>query len=73
MASIMTSMPLLGDSSPNVRMTERPLNPSAGLCRVRLDKRKVGNAVGDDLDLFVRHTIDGAQQLASLVGHHDDL
>ena len=28
MASIMTSMPLLGDSRPNVRMTERPLNPS---------------------------------------------
>ncbi len=44
-----------------------------GLGRVGLDKRKVGNAMGDDLDLVVRHAIDAAQQLASLVGHHDDL
>ena len=29
--------------------------------------------MGDDLDLVVRHAIDAAQQLASLVGHHDDL
>ena len=29
--------------------------------------------MGDDLDFFIRHTIDAAQQLASLVGHHDYL
>ena len=28
MASIMTSMPLLGDSRPNVKITDRLLNPS---------------------------------------------
>ena len=27
----------------------------------------------DDLDLVVRHLIDAAQQLAALLGHHDDL
>ena len=54
-------------------MTERSLKSEFGLCRVGLDKRKVGNAVGDDLDLVVRHAIDAAQQLAALVGHHDDL
>ena len=44
-----------------------------GLCRVRLNKRKVGNAMGNDFDFFVRHAIDATQQLASLVGHHDYL
>ena len=44
-----------------------------GLCGVGLHKRKVGYAVGDDLDLVVRHAIDAAQHLASLVGHHDNL
>ena len=69
----MTSMPLLGDSKPNVRMTDRLLNPSLAFAVVRRDKRKVGDAVGDDLDLVVRHAIDIAQQFTALAGHHDDL
>ena len=73
MASIMTSMPLLGDSRPNVRMTDRPLKSEPGLRRIGFDKRDVGNAVGNDLDLVVRHLIDAAQQFAALVGHHHDL
>ena len=54
-------------------MTERSLKSEFGLGSVGLDKRKIGNAVGNDLDLVVRHAIDAAQHLASLVGHHDDL
>ena len=73
MASIMTSMPLFGDSRPNVRMTDLPLESELGLGRVGLDKGDVRNAVRDDLDLVGRHVIDAAQQLAALLGHHDDL
>ena len=54
-------------------MTDRSAKSELGLGRVRLDKRNIGNAVGDDLDLVIRHAIDAAQQFASLVGHHDDL
>ena len=54
-------------------MTERSLNPSLAFAASGSTKRKVGNAVRDDFDLVVRHAIDAAQQLASLVGHHDDL
>ena len=54
-------------------MTGRSAKSELGLGRVRLDKRNVGNAVRDDLDLVVRHPIDAAQQFAAFLGHHDDL
>ena len=54
-------------------MTDLPLKSEPGLRRIGLDEGDVGNAVGNDLDLVVRHLIDAAQQLAALVGHHDDL
>ena len=43
-----------------------------GLGLVRLDEGKIGNAVGDDLDLVGRKPVDRAQHVAALFGHHDD-
>ena len=54
-------------------MTDLPANPSLAFAASGVDKGDVGNAVGDDLDLVVRHLIDAAQQFAALVGHHHDL
>ena len=54
-------------------MTDRAVESEPGLRRIGLDKRDVGNAVGNDLDLVVRHLIDAAQQLAALFGHHHHL
>ena len=61
MASIMTSMPLFGESRPNVRMTALSLKPSLALASSGSTNANVGNAVRDDFDLFVGHLIDGAQ------------
>ncbi len=56
------------------RQNDRPVAESEfGLCRIRRDKRKVRDAMGNDLDLVVRHAIDVAQQFPALAGHHDDL
>ena len=44
-----------------------------GLRLIRLDERKVGNAVRNDFDLVGRHLIDGAQQFARLLRHHHDV
>ena len=43
-----------------------------GLGLLGLDEREVGNAVRDDFDLFRRHPVDGAQQLAAFLRHDDD-
>src|SRR2546429_3659031 len=37
-----------------------------------LNEREVGCAVCDDIDLFCRHPINGAQQLATFLRHDDD-
>ena len=50
-----------------------PAEFKLGLGCVGCGKRYVGNAVGNDLDLVVRHVIDAAQEFVALVGHHDDL
>ena len=54
MASIMTSMPLLGESRPKVRITALPPKPSLALAAVGRDERGVGDAVRNDLDLIRR-------------------
>lgn len=72
MASIMTSMPLLGDKRPKVRMTGRPGESELGLRRGGLDEGDVGNAVRDDIDLVRRNSIHRLQELAALFGHDDD-
>ena len=72
MASITNSMPLLGERSPNVRMTVLLPKPSLAFDLLGLDERKVGSAVRDDLDLFHRRPVHGAQQFAALVRHDDD-
>ncbi len=40
---------------------------------IRRDKRNIGYAMGNDLDLVIGYPIDPAQQFVSFVGHHDDL
>ena len=72
MASIMTSMPLFGESRPNVRMTALPLKPSSALACSGSAKATVGNAVRDDLDLVGRHAIDGRSSSRAFLGHDDD-
>ena len=44
-ASIMISMPLLGESRPNVRMTDLPLKPSLAFAASGSTKATVGDAV----------------------------
>ena len=73
MASIMTSMPLLGDSRPKVRMTVLSAKPSLALACVGLDEGEVGNAVRDDLDLLGRHADRRCRSSSrALLGHDDD-
>ena len=43
-----------------------------GLRLLGLDEWEVGNSVRDDLDLFRRHPVDGAQQLPAFLRHDDD-
>ena len=64
---------LAGRQQPERQNDRTAAETEFGLCRVRPDKRKVGHAMGDDLDLVVRHPIDAPQQFTALVGHHDDL
>ena len=64
---------LVGRQQAECQNDRLPAKSELGLRRIGLDKRNVGNAVGNDFDLVVRHLIDAAQQLAALVGHHHDL
>ena len=56
-------MPLLGESSPNVRSTQLALDAELLLVRVRIDERRVGDAVRDQVDLGLGHAVDLAQEL----------
>jgi hypothetical protein len=57
-ASIITSMPLLGDKQPEGQDDRAAAKPSLALASSGSRKANVGNAVRDDLDLARRHAID---------------
>ena len=73
MASIMTSMPLLGERSPNVRMTALSLKPNLAFACVGLDEwRKSGIPCGmtSIFSCGTRYTV--TQQLPAFLSHDDD-
>ena len=64
---------LVGGQQAECQNDRLSVKSEPGLRRIGRNKGDVGNAVGYDLDLVVRHLIDAAQQFAALVGHHNDL
>ena len=64
---------LAGRQQPECQNDGADAESQSCLCRVRRDKWKVGDTMGNDLDLLVRHAMDTVQQLTGLFGHHDDL
>ncbi len=63
---------LVGTKQPECQNDRLPAKSELGLCRIGPDKGDVGDTVGNDLDLVVRHLVDASQQLAALLGHHHD-
>ena len=62
MASIMTSMPLFGESRPNVRMTGLAAEAELRFGEMRVEKGNIGNAMRDHLDPLRRHAVDGTRR-----------
>ena len=55
-------MPLLGESRPNVSATVPALDAELVLVGARVDERRVGDAVRDQVDLGLGDAVDLAQE-----------